>query len=155
AAPIMQGARYDGRAIYFSDVVVRHDSAFRAFADLRGAAWACNEPGSHSGYALTRCHLARQRQPHGFFSHMIEAGAHQVALRMVLDGPVAASAIDSTVLELELLREPPLSPLIRIIETLGPSPIPPAVVSTRLPVRLRRKLRRALLEMDQDEPGRR
>src|SRR5689334_19349568 len=52
AAPVMRGVRYQDRPVYFSDVVVRNDSAFRYFADLRGACWAYNEPGSQSGYNL-------------------------------------------------------------------------------------------------------
>ncbi|MEJ2750807.1 MAG: PhnD/SsuA/transferrin family substrate-binding protein [Anaerolineae bacterium] len=50
AAPVMAGARYQDRPVYFSDVVVHRDSPFRRFADLRGASWAYNEPGSQSGY---------------------------------------------------------------------------------------------------------
>src|SRR5262245_36779470 len=37
AAPVMRAPRYGGRPVYFSDVVVRGDSRFRSFADLRGA----------------------------------------------------------------------------------------------------------------------
>lgn len=58
AAAVMEAARYQGRPIYFSDVIVRHDSRFHTFADLRGASWAYNEPGSHSGYNLTCYWLA-------------------------------------------------------------------------------------------------
>src|SRR5262249_33209451 len=58
AAPVMRAARYQGRPIYFSDVVVRHDSPARCFADLHGATWAYSEPGSFSGYAAPRAHLA-------------------------------------------------------------------------------------------------
>lgn len=79
AAPVMQGTRYGGRPIYFSDVVVRRDSAIGAFADLRGASWAYNEPASHSGYCLTRYHLARLGETRGYFSQVVEAGAHQTA----------------------------------------------------------------------------
>src|SRR5688500_754053 len=46
-APVPRGRRYGGRSVYYSDVVVRHDSPYRTFADLRGASWAYNEPGSH------------------------------------------------------------------------------------------------------------
>jgi len=42
AAPIPTGARYLGRPVYFSDVVVRRDSPYRSLFDLRGAAWAYN-----------------------------------------------------------------------------------------------------------------
>src|SRR5512147_2917426 len=53
AAPVMRHPRYGGRPIYFSDVVVRRDSRYATFADLRGAAWAYNEPNSQSGYNIT------------------------------------------------------------------------------------------------------
>src|SRR5262245_55229439 len=39
AAPVLQGERYGGRAIYFSEVIVRADSPFQSFADLRGGSW--------------------------------------------------------------------------------------------------------------------
>lgn len=154
AAPVMQGARYRGQPIYFSDVIVRRESPFRTFADLRGASWAYNEPGSQSGYNLIHYHLARLGERSGYFSRVVEAGAHQTALRMVLDGSVDASAIDTIVLEAEVRRKPELEPRFRVVETLGPSPSPPAVVSTTLPVPLRRALRAALLTMHQETEGR-
>ena len=58
AAPVLAGPRGGGRPVYFSDVVVRRDSPFRAFADLRGASWCYNEPLSHSGYL--RCWSTRR-----------------------------------------------------------------------------------------------
>src|SRR6266540_3996757 len=54
AAPVMRGQRYGQRPVYFSDVVVRSDSAVRSFEDLRGARFAVNEPTSHSGYGIVR-----------------------------------------------------------------------------------------------------
>ncbi|MCK4975914.1 MAG: PhnD/SsuA/transferrin family substrate-binding protein [Anaerolineales bacterium] len=39
-APVMQAARYRDRPVYYSDLVVHHDSGFQQFADLRGASWA-------------------------------------------------------------------------------------------------------------------
>src|SRR5437016_9837905 len=35
AAPIIQGARYQNRPIYFSDIIVHRDSPYRSFNDLR------------------------------------------------------------------------------------------------------------------------
>ncbi len=155
AAPVMSSTRYQRQPIYFSDVVVRHDSPFRSFADLRGASWAYNEPGSQSGYNLIRYHLARLGERSGYFGRVVEAGAHQTSLRMVLDGRVDATAIDSIVLELELKLHPELAPELRILETLGPSPIPPAVISTGVPAAARQSLREALLRMHEEEEGRR
>jgi phosphonate transport system substrate-binding protein len=149
----MQRSRYEGRPIYFSDVVVRADSPIRRFADLRGASWAYNEPGSQSGYNLTRFYLASLSERSGYFGNAVESGAHQSSIQMVVDGLVDASAIDSTVLELELELRPHLASLVRVIHTLGPSPVPPAVVSTKVPIELRCRLRRALLAMHNDPCG--
>jgi len=98
AAPVLDGDRYGGRPIYFSDVIVHRDSAFRSFADLRGRSWAYNEPLSHSGYGITRYHLLRMGETGGYFGEVIEAGFHEESIRMVARGEVHASAIDSQVL---------------------------------------------------------
>ena len=58
AAPVLEGERYRGRPIYFSDVIVAADSPFRSFEELRGASWAFNEPDSQSGFGVVRAHLA-------------------------------------------------------------------------------------------------
>jgi phosphonate transport system substrate-binding protein len=77
AAPVMKGERYRNRPVYFSDVLVRAASPYRRFADLRGARWAYNEPGSQSGYNITRYQLAKLGEPRGFFGRSIESGSHQ------------------------------------------------------------------------------
>ncbi len=154
AAPVMQDARYEDRPVYYSDVVVRRDSEFRTFADLRGASWAYNEPGSHSGYNVVRYHLAVVGAASGYFGEVIEAGAHQVSLQMILEGRIDASAIDSTVLEQEFRRDPAIRSQIRVLERLGPSPMPPWVALRSLPQDLRNSLRAVLLGMHQDPRGR-
>ncbi len=146
-APVMQGERYQNQPVYFSDVVIRQDRAWERLDQLQGASWAYNEAGSHSGYYLTRYMLAASGKGSGFFGQAIASGAHQSSLQMVLTGAVDASAIDSTVLELELKRQPELAAQIRIIDTFGPSPIPPWLVSTAVPVTLRTQLRQSFLEM--------
>jgi len=155
AAPVMSGRRYGGRPVYFSDVVVRRDSPFASFADLRGASWAYNEPGSQSGYHITRYELARLGESGGFFGRTMRSGAHQRSLAMILAGEVDASAIDSTVLEWELAHAPALAEQIRVIATWGPSPSPPLVVSTERARALLFALREALLELGYSAAGRR
>jgi phosphonate transport system substrate-binding protein len=80
AAPVLEGDRYDGKPIYFSDVIVHRDSPFQSFLDLRGHSWAYNEPLSHSGYGITRYHLVESGETHGFFSEVIEAGFHETSM---------------------------------------------------------------------------
>jgi phosphonate transport system substrate-binding protein len=153
AAPVMQGARYRGQAVYFSDVVVHRDSRFQRFADLQGASWAYNEPHSHSGYNITRYQLAKLGLTSTYFGQVVEAGAHQIALRLVSSRQIDASAIDSTVLELELRRYPELAAQLRVIDSWGPSPIPPWLILKTVPLQLRQRVRQLFLTMHQDPEG--
>jgi phosphonate transport system substrate-binding protein len=154
-APVMQGTRYGGEPVYFSDVVVSSASRYASFADLRDCTWAYNEPRSHSGYNVVRHYLAARGHTPDYFGRWIEAGAHQAALRMIVSGEVAAAAIDSTVLDAELRRNPALAVQLKVIETLGPSPAPPWVVSKAIPAPLRLRLRECLAAMSGDAAGRR
>lgn len=153
AAPVMAGARYQDRPVYFSDVVVRRDSPFQRFADLRGTRWAINEPGSHSGYNVVRWHLATLGESWSFFESVVASGGHQRSLQLIRAREIDASAIDSTVFETELEKDPALADEVRVIGSLGPSPIPPWVVDCRLPPALRAELRAALLGMHTDPAG--
>jgi phosphonate transport system substrate-binding protein len=154
AAPIMQGARYAGRPCYFSDVVVHQNSPYQSLADLRGATWAYNEPGSLSGYAVTCYYLTKMGQKAGFFGRAVASGAHKKSLQMILDRQVDGSAIDSTVLEWELARRPSIRQQIRIIDSLGPNPIPPWVILKSVPSPIRQQLQRLLLHLHHDARGR-
>jgi phosphonate transport system substrate-binding protein len=154
AAPVMQGDRYQDRPVYFSDVVVRRRSRFRTFADLRGATWAYNEPHSHSGYNVVRYHLATLGETVGYFGRIIVSGAHETSLQMLLADAIDATAIDTTVLEAELQRHPALQEDIRVVTTLGPSPIPPWVVRHSMPPEMRSAVREVLLHMHRDPYGR-
>lgn len=153
AAPVMAGIRYQNRPIYFSDVIVRNDSPYHHFSDLRGAAWAYNEPGSQSGYHITRYFLSQMGEGRNYFGRVLESGAHMHSIEMVLDGEVDASAIDSTVLEWEFEKNPSLAKQIRILEVLGPSPSPPIVISTLMPKMHARSLRKAISMINQSPEG--
>jgi phosphonate transport system substrate-binding protein len=153
AAPVMAHPRYGGRPIYFSDVVVHRESAFCTFTDLRGANWAYNEPGSQSGYNVVRHHLACLGEDFSYFGRMVESGAHLRSLQMILNREVNASAIDSTVLEAALHRSPSIGEEIRIIESIGPNPIPPWVIRREVDPSLRDYLRSLLLTMHEDPAG--
>jgi phosphonate transport system substrate-binding protein len=150
AAPVLAGERYGGMPIYFSDVIVRRESPFQRFTDLRGHTWCYNEPLSHSGYGITRYHLLQLGETQGFFSQVVEASYHETSMRWVLEGTIDGSAIDSQVLAVAMRDNPELRRGVRIIEALGPSTIQPVAVSKRLPVELREQIRAVLLTMQED-----
>ena len=150
AAPVLDGERYGGRPIYFSDVIVHRDSPFRSFLDLRGRSWAYNEPLSHSGYGITRYHLVELGETRGFFGEVIEAGFHEESIRLVAAGEVDGSAIDSQVLAVALRDDPSLARSLRVIDALGPSTIQPVAVSKRVPSDLRREIQQVLTSLHED-----
>ncbi|GAB4420662.1 MAG: hypothetical protein Fur0044_17680 [Anaerolineae bacterium] len=154
AAPVLQGERFQQRPIYFSDVIVRRDSPFQTFADLRGCAWAYNEPGSHSGYNVTRYRLVQMGETRGFFGRVIRAGSHQNCIRQVAAGKADAAAIDCQVLALALRDQPDLATKLRIIDALGPSPGLPVVAARHTPDRVKADLQAVLWEMETDPTAR-
>jgi phosphonate transport system substrate-binding protein len=119
---------------------------------LHGRSWAYNEPHSQSGYGITRYHLVRMGQKCGYFARVVEAGYHEESIRLVASGRVDASAIDAQVLAVAFRDNPGLAGRIRVIDSLGPSPIQPVVASRRLPVSLRQQIQAVLLEMG-NEPA--
>jgi phosphonate transport system substrate-binding protein len=154
AAPLLRGPRYRGRPVYFSDVIVRRDSPWRSFADLRGRSWSYNEPRSHSGYGITRYHLVRLGETNGYFGRVVQAGWHERSIRLVHAGEVDASAIDSQVLAVTLREHPGLAAGLRVIDSLGPSTIQPVVVASWLPEGLKTDLQAVLLELGEDPAAR-
>lgn len=153
AAPVKSGDRYYGAPIYFSDVIVRLDSPYANFDDLRGAHWLCNEPNSLSGCHVVRYTLAQRRLPNDFFGSRGFSGAHGESVRQVLAGTADAAAIDSTVLEALAAADPHLMPRLRVIDTLGPSPRPPWVIRKSVPVPQRAAIRKALLSLHETPSG--
>lgn len=153
AAPVMRAPRYEGRPVYYSDVVVRRGSGYRTFADLRGRRFVYNEPRSHSGYNVMRHHLAVSGSGSGYFGEVRESGAHQQSIEWILEGRADVAAVDSTVLELESERRRGLMDELAIVGTLGPSPMPPWIVRADLDPQIKRALRSLLLTMHQDPRG--
>lgn len=152
-APVLAGERYRGKPIYFSDVIVRRDSPFQSFADLRGRTWAFNEPESQSGYGITRYWLARLHETSGYFGEVIQADFHQAAIRMVYEGKVDGSAIDSQVLAVEFTRHPELAAGLRVVGSLGPSTIQPFAAATHVSPGLQEDVRSAFIALHEDAEG--
>ena len=106
AAPIMQANRYQNRPVYFADIIVNTQSNFWNLKDLAGKTFCYNDRGSNSGYHLLRHRLFQSGYPQGFFSNLIESGFHQRSMQLVASGIADCAAIDSVVLEQELLNFP-------------------------------------------------
>jgi phosphonate transport system substrate-binding protein len=154
AAPVLAGARYGGRPVYYSDVIVGLDSPITRLEELEGRSWAYNEPASHSGHTVTLHSLVAMGARPGFLGPVIEAGFHQRAIRLVHNGSVDAAAIDSQVLAIELRDHPRLADGLRVVGTFGPSTIQPVVAASRLPAPLKHEVRELLITLADDPAAR-
>jgi phosphonate transport system substrate-binding protein len=81
---------------------------------------------------------------------MVETGSHQHSLQMVLEGQADATAIDSHVLDVLLSQDRDLTLQLRVIAILGPSSIPPVVVTRNLDSNLKRRVQEVLITMHHD-----
>ncbi len=141
AAPVLQDARYAGNAVYFSDVIVPANSSAQTFSDLAGSSFAYNETVSYSGYHIMDYHLRVNGLDWDHFSTQLHSGAHVNSIAMVASGEADCAAIDSHALDAELLLKPELKDKLRVVEVLGPSPMPPVVMAPALDPTLKTQLR--------------
>ncbi len=153
AAPVLMGERYHHRPIYFSDVITRSDSPYSSLDDLGGCVWAYNERASHSGCNLVCYSLLERGKSPDYFGKTVRSGSHLRSLEMVLAGEADAAAIDSHLSDLLRSRDKALAARLRIIGVLGPSSIPPIVVSRGLGNELKCKLQDALVTMHLNDCG--
>ncbi len=142
AAPVPSPAEFYGAPHYWSDFVVRKDSAFRTVQDAFGQRIAFTVPGSQSGCAAALTYLmaaqramradaeaqAAPRAP--LFSEIIAPTITPMgALAAVVDGTADIAPIDSYALRLLRKYRPDLASAVRVVGQTVPTPIPPLVAS--------------------------
>ena len=103
---------------------------------------------------MPRDFLLSRGETDGYFGRTVESGSHGHSIELVEAGEVNAAGIDSLVLEMETHLRPDLAERLRVVQAIGPCPIPPVVASGGLAGAERAGLRRALVEMHQNEAGR-
>ena len=147
-APVMQASRYQDCPVYFADVIVKAESRLKTFNDLAGKIFCYNDLGSNSGYNMVQQRLLQAGLSWSFFAQVQQSGSHQHSIKLVMAGMADCAAIDSTVLEQELRNAPEIAEQLRIVESIGPCPIPPVVASRRLGTELISLMQSALCQPD-------
>lgn len=152
AAPVMQNPRYQQQPIYYSDVIVHKDSDYYRFDDLRGLLGRIMSPTLNPDTISPATTWRSGVNIKVTLDARLKRGLAN-SLEMVLDHHIAASAIDSTVLETELAARPDLKEKVRVIETFRPSPMPPWVVTKNVPPALREAIRKVFWHMYKTDEG--
>jgi ABC-type phosphate/phosphonate transport system substrate-binding protein len=132
AAPVPSPIEFADEPRYWSDLVVRTDSAFRELRDTFGHRIAFTSPDSQSGYGAALSYLTGVGDRYPLFSEIIAPQITPLgALTAVLNGAVEVAPIDSYALRLLQRFRPELTSQVRIVASTAPRPIPVLVASHR------------------------
>jgi hypothetical protein len=146
AAPVVRGERYGRRSVYFTDIVVRHDSPYRTLEDTFGSRLGYTVKHSQSGYMALREHLLpyRLRLGHSPYREIVgPLGGARDVIEAVLADRIDVGPMDSYVLDLVKHLRPDIAAQLRVIETTRPSPIPLFIATAKLDPSLAGKLQAA------------
>jgi len=141
--PVPSPPAFGAQPIYWTDIVVRADSALKSIADIEGARFAFTVEDSQSGYQAPRRFFAERAQAHGGPLFAATVGPLHTPRRVV--DAIIASEADAGPLDAwwhALLRrhEPALARQLRIVATTPPTPIPLVVCSAGVERRVRARL---------------
>lgn len=137
---------------YWADLVVRDGLDVASPEDLLGRRIGLNGYDSLSGYVLPYWALTARGLADLLYDGAIETGRHRHSLELLRAGEIDAAGIDSTVLALEARADPAIAGL-RVLERLGPAPIPP-VALVNGDAALAARLRAALVGLGASDEGR-
>jgi len=142
---------------YYSYTIVHKDSPINSWKDLKGKSYVYNDRNSNSGYNMPRYKLIQlgAKSWQDYFSQTQVSGSHEESIRMVANGVIDASSVDSLVLDFDRHINDPSALNVKIIETLFPggAGAPPVVVSSKIKPALLKKLRHAFLQMHKSAEG--
>jgi len=142
---------------YYSYTIVRKDSPYKTWADLKGKTYAFNSLTSNSGYNMPRNKLIELGATswEGYFSKVVKSGGHQESIRLVAQGIIDSSSVESLVLDYDRKILEPNALNVRIIEAFPEkgAGAPPIVVSSKMDPVVKAKLRDTVLHMHEDPEG--
>ncbi len=148
AAPVPSPARYDGKPVYFTDIVVRADSPFQTLEDTFGGVIGYTLVDSMSGGVALRCHLEASRTSQRPRLYRKTVGGF-VNARCVIEalatGLIDVGPLDSYYHDLLVRNDPAFAAQVRRIASTAAIPIPPLVATTKLSEAELSRLRTALL----------
>ena len=148
AAPVASPARYGGRPVYFTDIVVRADAPYRTLEDTFGGVVGYTLEDSMSGHVALRAHLLpyRDRSRPKLYR---EAVGGLVNARRVIEALAArridVGPLDSYYHDLLARNDPEFAAQARVVATTRAAPVPPLVATAPLARDEVERLRSALV----------
>ncbi|GAB4297462.1 MAG: phosphate/phosphite/phosphonate ABC transporter substrate-binding protein [Myxococcota bacterium] len=144
----------EGKSVYRSLIIVRADSPYKSFKELKGTRFAFTDPLSNTGYFYPSYRLLELgEKADDFFSEAIYTGSHDRSIVAVYRQVVSAAAVDDQVYKRMVTPNSPYWERLRVIESSSDFPNPPVVSPLSTPVEIREKIKSKLLSISQSEKG--
>lgn len=131
---------------YSSALIVRTDDPAASLADLAGRRAAINAPHSQSGMAALRHAVAALKPAGGFFSRVVETGAHRASVAAVASGAADIAAIDAVAWHWAQRFDPEITATLRVLGLTPRVPGLPFIVSAALPEKVHSAIRMVVTE---------
>ena len=147
-APVPAPARYNGKPVYCTDIVVRADSPVRQLPDIFGRRFAFTTADSQSGYQAPRrlfAPFARNRGGRLFESTVGPLVTPRRVVEAVVSGEADAGPLDSYFHDLLRHHEPDVAAKLRVLASTPMTPIPALVAASTVPEGIAQRLTAALL----------
>ena len=143
AAPQPSLPRYQGRAIYMSDIAVRADSPWDAIEDTFGGVAGYTLKDSQSGYFAWRT-LLLTKYPNAKYRQIVGGLLNpRGVIQALVSGKIEVGPLDGYVLDLLRAGDPQFASQVRSIAVTDPTPMPPLVATAALNPDQVKKLRSA------------
>lgn len=144
-------AEHSGNSLYEAYIVVNKDSNIHSLEDLKGKVFAFTDPLSFSGHMVMVEYLQKQNTvPEKYFGRYFYTYSHDKSLWAVANKIADGASLDSQMYDYVKDKDPALVKNIRIIQTIGPAPTGPIVVSKRIKPEQKAQFREIFLRMHQD-----
>lgn len=156
--PLFRDVDNNGQEGYYSVVLVRADSPYRAIADLKGRSFAFADPNSTSGFAFPAYFLRKQGfDPQAHFGGTVFSGGHDNSVLALVRGQFDGVATyqvneNSGVVQRLTLRGMIPAGATRVIWTSPLIPASPFSTRANLPQALKDAFVAAMLAMKDDTP---
>ena len=145
----------NGATTYRAVILASRKVGVRTFADLRGKSFAFSDPISNTGFTYPQSLLtAMSEDPKTFFSRTFFTYSHDRTISAIVEGMATAGSVDELVYLHALKRDPTLADTLLVLQRSEDFPIPPVVAPRQKDAAFVAKVRRVLLDFNQDEEGR-
>jgi ABC-type phosphate/phosphonate transport system substrate-binding protein len=150
AAPQPSLPRYQGRAIYMSDIAVRADAPYRTLEDTFGGVAGYTLKDSQSGYFAWRT-LLLTKHPEAKYRQIVGGLLNpRGVIQALVQNKIDVGPLDGYVFDLLRAGDPEFASQVRVVAVTDPTPMPPLVATAPLKDSQTEKLRSAFLAVHEE-----